>query len=158
MGMFGDEAKAVSFSWMRHMVVPGVLAAVLAITAQFFRLMNAQPKEGLELLEHWGPNFLLGILIVAIVGGLLSQVVEISRDGVSAQNKMAEAMTRVAEKDDRQLQEIQTLAAYNAQESTRMHQRFDSTERLLLHISTQLGIAAPEERDAKAMAKGANGD
>jgi hypothetical protein len=153
----GEEAKTVSFSWMRHMVAPGVLAGVLAITAQFFRLMNAQPKEALELLGHWGPNFLLGILVVAIVGGLLSQVIEISRDGVAAQKEMAQAMTRVAEKDDRQLQEIQTLAAYNAQESTRMHQRFDSTERLLLHISGQLGIAPPDEETVKARAKGASG-
>lgn len=151
--LFGDEAKPLA--WLRHMVAPGVLGVVFAIALQFFRLMNAQPKEALELLARWGPNFLLGILIVAVVGGLLSQVVEISRDGVAAQNRMAEAMTRIAEKDDRQLQEIQTLAAYTAQEGRRVHDRLDGVEGMLKEICARLK-AEPEEKNAKAM--GAHGD
>jgi hypothetical protein len=95
-------------------------------------------KEAIDLLSRWGPNFILGLLIVAVIGGLLSQVVEISRDGVAAQRQMAEAMGKIAEKDDRQLQEMQTLVAFTAQQSERLNNRLDGTDKKLDAIVSKL--------------------
>jgi hypothetical protein len=84
----------------------------------------------------------LGLLIVAIIGGLLSQVVDISRDGVAAQRQMAEAMGKIAEKDDRQLQEIQTLTTFAAQQAERTHSHLRDQRNQLDRIEQLLNSRA----------------
>jgi hypothetical protein len=124
--------------WLRHLMFPSVMGLVAAIVMEFFQLLKVEPKSAIELLSRWGPNFILGLLIVAVIGGLLSQVVEISRDGVAAQRQMAEAMGKIAEKDDRQLQEMQTLVAFTAQQSERLNNRLDGTDKKLDAIVSKL--------------------
>jgi hypothetical protein len=128
--------------WLRHLLFPGVMGVVVAIVMELFQLLNAQPKEAIDLLSHWGPNFVLGLLIVAIIGGLLSQVVDISRDGVAAQRQMAEAMGKIAEKDDRQLQEIQTLTTFAAQQAERTHSHLRDQRNQLDRIEQLLNSRA----------------
>ncbi len=132
------------FDWLRQLLFPGVLGSSMGLTMEFFGLLRLDPKEAFELLRVWGPNFLIGLVIVVIVGGLLSQMIDISRDGVSVQRQMAEAISQIAQRDDRQLQEIQTLSAYTAQQSERLYRRHDRIERALQSIAIRMRIPQSE--------------
>ena len=146
--------EKIGLKWLKSFLFPGVLGAALAVTMEFIHLMQLDPKSAFALLSQWGPNFFIGLLIVVILGGLLSQVVEISRDGVQAQRQMAEAITQIAQKDDRQLQELQTLAAYSAQQAERMHRRHNRTENILRLIAAKMKITP----DEIAVAEGSKSD
>lgn len=133
---------AIPSTWIRRLMLTSVTGIVAAIVFQFFQLLKEQPKEALAMLSQWGPNFLLWILVLAIIGGLLSQFIEITRDGVAAQRQMAEAMAKIAEKDDRQIAEIQTVGAYAAQQSDKLIEKMNQQaeenrrnwERMQLHF------------------------
>lgn len=144
MHRFLGGAERAGGSWLRHLIFPSVLGTSFAVVAELFRLMQADPHGALALLQQWGPNFFIGLVITIILGGLLSQVVDISRDGVGAQRQMAEAITKIAEKDDRQIQEIQTLQSYTATQMMRMHERQTHAHRMLQMIATKLNIPAEE--------------
>lgn len=105
--------------WVRKLLYPSVGGLVTGLVIVFFKLFDKQPVLAIDLLKAWGPNFLLGLVVLAVIAGLMSRLMDISLAGVQAQGKMAEAMTRIAEKDDRQIQEIQTLTTFTAQESRR---------------------------------------
>lgn len=124
----------------------------LGLGALGLKLLQAQPDQGFGLLKAWGPWPFLAMVLLAISGHVLNSLgdtirtafanlVESSAQSASAQQRMAEAMGRIAEKDDRQLQEIQTLAAYTAQQSERLHRRHDETDEMLRAISRRLRIA-----------------
>lgn len=119
--IFTNEISPASF--LGKLFIPGVVTTVIGVVYAFFRLLESQPKEAIDLLSRWGPGFLITVIVIAVIGGLLSQGIDIARDGVNAQKSMAEAITRISEKDDRQLAEIRTLATFSAQESERTHDR-----------------------------------
>ena len=104
-------------TWLRKLIVPGMVGLMAGIVLQFFKLFDARPEQAIELLKSWGPGSLLGTLALAVIAGLLSQLMDVARDGVAAQRLMADSMGRIADKDDRQIQEIQTLSSFTAQES-----------------------------------------
>lgn len=145
--LFHEEIMPLN--WLKHLVTATVLGTVSMIALEFFHLMQASPKEAFDLLRGWGPNFLIGFLVVSVVGGLLSQLMDISRDGVQAQRQMAEAMGKIAEKDDRQLQEIQIMSSYNAQQAERMHRRMDRQDRAFALILRKLRISDATVDDEK---------
>lgn len=136
--------RSVHVQWLQGLIFPSVVGAALGLTMEFFGLLKLDPRSALELLRSWGPNFFIGMLIAVILGGLMSQVIDISRDGVSAQRQMAEAISKIAEKDDRQLQEIQTLQAYTAQQSDRLHRRYGQMSRTLQLIAGRMRISVEE--------------
>jgi hypothetical protein len=120
---------------LRKLFVPGVYALAMAIVLGIFRLFNTQPVLALELLKSWGPSFVLWFFALAVVAPLLNQWIGIFRDGVQAQRQMADAMSRIAEKDDRQIQEIQTLSAFTAQESRGTRMQLGEVANQLKHNS-----------------------
>jgi hypothetical protein len=126
--------------WVRYVnvVFGGVgVAAVLLVVG---RVLESDPKQAFALLQAWGPNFFIAMVVVMILGAQLERMVEIQREGARAQHQMAEAMSAIAQKDDRQLQEIQTLSSYTAQQMDRIHRRQMRTEATLDSIARKLKI------------------
>jgi hypothetical protein len=138
----GPNEVRVGFrrGWFRYLNIALGVPVGAAVLLGAIRILESNPKDAFTLLQSWGPGYFIGALGVVMIGGLLSQIVDISRDGVQAQRQMAEAMTAIAQKDDRQLQEIQTLAAYTAQQSERMHRRHVRMEESLAAIATKLKV------------------
>lgn len=138
----------------RKLLVPGVVSLELAVVGWIFKLLSQLPAAAsIELLKSFGPGFLLGILVVAVLGYLLSQVVDISRDGVAATRQMAESIGRIAEKDDRQIQEIQTLVTFTAQEARRTQEHLREVTRVMSGLSEKIS-GLKGEKDAAAARSG----
>jgi gas vesicle protein len=130
--------NAASPAWLKQLLFPSAIGAVTGIVVEFFRLLDSQPKDSIELLKSWGPSFLLGILVIAVIGKLLTQMLDISRDGVAAQTQMAEAIGRIAEKDDRQFDEMRRMSQYSAQMSERVVELISDQSAAIRNLSNQM--------------------
>ena len=97
-----------------------------------FGLIRDQPDRAFKLLEQWGPWFFLAFfgswivfkLLEPMVTGIVSAFSRISASTekqAESMGMLAIAVQKSAEKDDRQVQEMQTLTALTAQRSERTY-------------------------------------
>jgi hypothetical protein len=91
------------------------------------QLIREQPSKSFELMNRWGPGYLLALFIAFLVDRLIRKLIDSSRvtadsgseavrelavqvRGVAeANSRQAAAMQAMADKDDRTTQEMQTL-------------------------------------------------
>jgi hypothetical protein len=117
--------------WIRGLIYPGVAGAIIAILLTYMQLLKTNPTAGTDLLKGWGPGFVLGLLALVVVGVFLDKMVDAQRAGVEAQQKVAVALTQLAERDDRDRDRMVTETQY-------MAQRMDQTHALVTSVSAQL--------------------
>lgn len=86
---------------------------------EFFEFIKANPNLAVGLVKSFGADFVLAITLIA----LLNRIISFMEKGVAATQQLADAVRQIAEKDDRQIQELQTLASFSAQESERTSSR-----------------------------------
>jgi hypothetical protein len=127
--------------WVKDALFGGVGAVALSMTYQFFEVLKKQP----DLLLKWGPNFILCMLGITILGVLANRVVdaltgsadrlaegqdrqiEATQRTADAQqamarstSEMAAAQREMAAKSSAQLDEIQTGVGYNQVQNERI--------------------------------------
>lgn len=130
-------------------------AGMVAVLLAGLKLLETQPGDAFQVLRAWGPWPFIALVFLALVGTFVNrlndtiqsaftQVVESAQQSAHAQQQMAAAITQVAQKDDRQLQEIQTLAGYTAQQAQMMHRRQKRTDRMLTAIAIRLHVSDDE--------------
>jgi hypothetical protein len=117
--------------WIRSLIYPGVAGAIIAILLTYMQLLKTNPTAGTDLLKGWGPGFVLGLLALVVVGVFLDKMVDAQRSSVDAQQKVAVALTQLAERDDRDRDRMVTETQY-------MAQRMDQTHALVANVSAQL--------------------
>jgi len=139
MGVLGDSLKDKfsPMSWIKDALFTGIGAVAITMTYQLFEVLKKQP----ELLMKWGPNFVLWLLGITVLGILANQLVDAVRQGsenlarssaasaeaqtVNAEGmrQMADAMRQIADQGDGDKREIQAQVAYVATEISRVHER-----------------------------------
>ncbi|HEX4039063.1 MAG TPA: hypothetical protein VHX37_13465 [Acidobacteriaceae bacterium] len=124
--------------WFRYVNFALGSVGTVAIGIEGLRLLESDPNQAFALLRAWGPNFFIGLVIVLIVGSLLNQLMEISRDGVQAQRQMAEAMTQIAAKDDRQAEEVRRLTVYASRELGVIAERMDKQDEVMRQVAASV--------------------
>lgn len=103
-----------------------------------FELIRSEPEKAFKLLHDWGPWCFLCIVVTVIVGKLGTRCLDLLQTfGVriaDAMDSQAEAMQKMADKDDRNLMEVQTLTSLTAQRSEKsfqMMQQFHEDNQLI---------------------------
>jgi hypothetical protein len=95
-----------------------------------FELIRSEPEKAFKLLHDWGPWCFLCIVITVIVGKIGTRCLDLLQTfGVriaDAMDSQAEAMQKMADKDDRNLQEMQTLTSLTAQRSEKTYAMLQS--------------------------------
>ena len=133
----------------RHVGVAVAGAGGAALILGAFELLKAQPDKSFQLLQLWGPAFLVAMLAIAVAGkfldGLLltvresfSVVANSVHDSAEAAGRQADALTRLADQGSRQTEEIQRLAIYSAQEFPGVYERFDRQDETLSKLATSV--------------------
>jgi len=103
---------------LRKYVWGGTLAA--AIAYYVYVVVNHHPGESFNLLGQFGPSFLISIVAIILLWDLLKiGVANVGRLADSMQTLSA-AVTQIADKDDRQFEEMRRIGQFNAQNSERM--------------------------------------
>jgi hypothetical protein len=117
--------------WLRSLIYPGVAGVVITILLAYMELLKANPAAGGDLLRSWGPGFVLGLIALVVIGVFLDKMVDAQTSSVEAQQKVAVALTQLAERDDRDRDRMVTETQY-------MAQRMDQTHALVTSVSAQL--------------------
>lgn len=115
----------------------GVTAGAI-LTYQLFELAKKDPKL-LEQVVNWGPLFVIGVIALTMIDRNFSQMIQVSRENVLAQQQMSAAMEKIADKDDRQSEELRRLTAYSALQTEKMLRQLDDQTRVLNQVAVDQG-------------------
>lgn len=99
----------------------GGISIGAVISFGLFEVVRSDPKEVFPLLQSWGPRVILAIIVIYVVYDLVKMAINVAVRLVHALEKLAVAQQQSADKDDRQLQEMQTLSSLTAQRSERVY-------------------------------------
>lgn len=95
-----------------HLLSQLVPGAAVALVLGAYTLLRQQPTEGFGLLRQWGAWWLVVIFVSWLLYGLAGRIVDkLDRIGSGMQD-MALAVTRVADRDDRERDRMITETAY----------------------------------------------
>lgn len=108
---------------VKRIALGGGWSVGAAIVFGAFELIRSEPHEAFPLLKSWGPWALVSIVGLYVLYDLAKILLNIGTRLVQAVEKLAVAQQKSADKDDRQVQEMQTLTAYTAQQSERTYQK-----------------------------------
>jgi hypothetical protein len=117
--------------------------AGVALGVALIGWLKLDPTDSLGLLRTWGIWWLVAVLALVFVWDLARRVergvarsLDRMGDGL---HEMSVAVTRIADKDDRQMEELRRLSVYAAREITGVFARFDKVEELLLKLIVATG-------------------
>lgn len=90
-----------------------------AVVWGVIELLKSEPNQAFPLLKSWGPWAIFALVALYVIYDLSRLLLSIGLRAVVALESLSIAQQKSADKDDRQLQEIQTLTAYTSQQSER---------------------------------------
>jgi hypothetical protein len=110
-----------------------------------YEVLRSQPNRSFDLLQEWGPAFLVAMLAIAVGGKFLESLVQAIResfamvagsvhDSAAASSRTADALTRLADQGGRQAEQVERLAIYAAQEFPGVYERLDKQDEMLLEL------------------------
>jgi hypothetical protein len=154
------------------LLVGGSFAGGGTVIFSAIELIRSEPDKAFRLLESWGPWFFLALFTAYTLRELVNRLLDLGErfgdrvanalDNVAAEQKVAAlamrdqaaAIQQSAEKDDRNLQEMQTLTALTAQRSEKTYAMLqayhEDNQKILLRIEEKVDtkIAASEKDGA----------
>jgi hypothetical protein len=106
---------------VKRIALGGGWSVGAAIVFGAFELIRSEPHEAFPLLKSWGPWAIVSIVALYVLYDVVRMALNIGMRMVQAVEKLAVAQQKSADKDDRQVQEIQTLTALTAQRSEKTY-------------------------------------
>jgi hypothetical protein len=151
-GHGGEVSATFRGGWFRTIRIVLGSAGGAAVILAIGTLVKEQPDQWFHLLMQWGPWPIIVLVALGFLGHFLSglndtirsafsNVVSGVQEGVSAHTRTADALTRLAERQDRHAQEVERLATYAAQEVTGICERMDTQDSMLVDIKNMLSAA-----------------
>ena len=104
------------FSKLPHLLLGGGMGAGAIIA---YELAEREPKALIETFQHWGAQSLIGLVALVIasqLGGrfidLGESMLQVGRENSASQQKLADAVQELANKDDREKEEQRRLLSF----------------------------------------------
>jgi hypothetical protein len=131
------------------------------------QVIREEPEKAFKLLTAWGPGYLLAFFIAFLVDRLMCKVMEGARSSsemgalavrdvavemrsiAEAANRQASAMQEMAQKDDRDKQEMQTLIGVVNSKIDQSLEEMKRQNRAFERIENALNINTPGESGTK---------
>jgi type II secretory pathway component PulM len=126
-------AEGTGSELLKKFALGGGVSAGGATVLVLYELAKKDPTL-LQQVVGWGPMFVALVIVILVI---VNPMIQNQRDGTKAMQEMADAVRAIATKDDRQAEQLQTLAAYNATQSERMLRHLEDARESLTKISTQ---------------------
>lgn len=133
----------------RRILFGGGAATGVAILYGFVRLMEQDPKDGFALLRQWGPWFLIALVAMYFTWDLGKRVLTSMATLADGMQTLSASVKVIADKDDRQYDEMRRMSQYSAQQSERFMSLLLEQGEQLKSISGKLDrMGRNNERDA----------
>jgi hypothetical protein len=135
--------------FIKDALFTGIGAVSITITYQLFEVLKVHP----DLLMKWGPNFVLWLLGITVIGILANQMVDALKSGseslvastkaaaeaqitnADGMKQMADAMRQIADQGDKDMREVQAQVAYVAIEMRRVMDRLTDQDAVLQELA-----------------------
>lgn len=135
-------SSTVRTELLKKIATGGGFSVGASVVWGVFELLKDKPDQAFPLLRSWGPWAIVTSLALYFGYDVLKALLNIGLRMTVAVEKLALAQQQLAEKDDRQLQELQTLTSYTSQSTERvvesqrlMHDKLDA----LMHLMQPKG-------------------
>jgi len=151
---------------VKKIALGGGMTAGAVVTYELFELAKSNPRV-LEIALSWGPLFVIVVLGMILIDRRVGDGVSALKENARAQQQMSDAMQKIAERDDRQAERLETLINYSALQSEKVlnaleeqRDRLDRHSYFLAQIGEVVKIRIPATELAVAeqanKAKGAS--
>ena len=110
-----------------------------AVIFYSYRLLEQKPSEGFGLLHHWGPWFVVALVALYFFWDVTKVAVGYVGKMADGMQSLSVSIAKIAERDDRQYEEMQRIGQYNARQNERELE-------LLIRQGEQLGEIADQLR------------
>ncbi|MGH9580043.1 MAG: hypothetical protein ACRD2R_03540 [Terriglobales bacterium] len=144
--MTGEKLKSVGEAVMGKLMLSGGLGAGFAITYYAIDILRSEPRFALETLSQWGPYFALSVMVLVIADRRSGQAIEIARTNSDAMHSIAQAMDRIATRDDQREREHELLLDHL---NTTNGKIFDELQEIARTIERR-GRSRKKEEEAQA--------
>jgi methyl-accepting chemotaxis protein len=117
----------------------------MALAAGAYEVFRNQPDKSFQLLQVWGPAFLVALVGIYVYGRITESQIQATRESfgelaasirgaVEASAQTAAAMNRMAEVSGETNRETQRLAMFAAQQGQEITDRLDRQDEVLSEI------------------------
>ncbi len=100
---------------VKRLALGGGFSVGASVVYGAFRLLRDNPKDAFPLLRSWGPWAIVTLFAIYVIYDITKALLKVAQRGVIAMEQTSVALGHIADKDDRQLQELQTLTSYTSQ-------------------------------------------
>lgn len=130
------NGKAVEFSGLlRHAVLGGSIGAGTVIAYAVYAVAKAQPAAIIEIVRSWGVLGLMGIVAMVLWDRRQGETIAATREsaaafaaGAAAQQQLAMAVNKIAEKDDERFRELELTVGVTARNTREIIERLHRME------------------------------
>ena len=105
---------------LKKIALGGGWSVGASIVFGVFELLKDKPDQAFPLLRAWGPWAIVTIVALYFGYDVIKALLALGTRAAIAIENLASAQQQLAEKDDRQLQELQTLTSYTSQSTERL--------------------------------------
>ncbi len=116
-----SAASSLKVEVAKRVALGGGWSVGAAIVFGAFELLHNDSKDAFPLLRSWGPWAIVTIIAIYAFYDLAKMFLNVGMRLAHAVEAVASAQQKAADKDDRQIQEMQTLTSYTAQQSERAY-------------------------------------
>jgi uncharacterized protein YacL len=136
LGSYGEGATSIRVGMrsgiLRYASVALGGVGTVGVVLAAFSILQRQPKEAFQLLGNWGVWWIVTLVLGYFAFTLAMKAVDHLGRLASGVQDTAVAMTRLAEKDDRERDRMITETAYVGQKVRAMAESMERIERHLL--------------------------
>ncbi len=129
LGAPGSQASQMQVGfrggWVRSLAVKVGGAGLLGVALALVTLAKQQPAQVFDLLERWGFWWLLGLVAMLLLWDLAKIGLAYFGNLADSVRETAVAMSRIADKDDRERDRMVTETAFGAQRREKMAARHE---------------------------------
>lgn len=127
-------------SKLPHLLLGGGMGAGATIA---YVLAEREPRALIETFQHWGAPSLIGLVAVVLLSqastkvmDLGGQMLEVGRENAAAQQKLADAVSQISQKDDERAREMELVVDHLARNS---RQILDDIREIKLQLTSNAG-------------------
>ena len=119
----GEKTEIRLPRWLQHLLFGGAMTSIGAVV---YTLAEKEPRLLIETLQKFGPSTFLGLVALVILDRGLKNGITILREGTIAQQRLADAVQAIAQKDDERARELELVVGHLARNSRQILEEIKS--------------------------------
>lgn len=127
----------------KKVLLGGSVSAGAVVAYELLEIAKKNPAVLLSIV-NWGPLFAIVLALIFLVDRRLGMGIEALQNNARAQQSMSDAVQKIAEKDDREGEELKRLTSFNAMQSEKVLRAVEDLTRVTNQVAVDQGKQAQQ--------------